>query len=161
PVAETVVKARRNQQTPISFSYRFQREGDYVVQVQAGHDALELDDQRAAVVRVRNTVPVMLVNGKPAGELFDQAATGVKMGLNPFDEGERIPASIAARPKVLSVAAFSDGTTGDLTKYDAVFLCDVPVISAQDARRLEAHVRRGGALIVCVGDKVIRDGDLN
>src|SRR5262249_962944 len=71
-VAETSVRAPRNQQTHVPFTYRFPTSGDYLLQVQIGHDALELDDQRSAVVRVRNTVPVMLVDGKPAPELFDR-----------------------------------------------------------------------------------------
>src|SRR5262249_5478256 len=45
-VAETTVRANRNQQTSVAFTYKFPAQGDYVVQVQAAHDALELDDQR-------------------------------------------------------------------------------------------------------------------
>ncbi len=153
-VAETVVRAHRNQQTTVPFAYRFPTPGDYLLQVQIGHDALDLDDQRAAVVRVRNTVPVMLVDGKPAPELFDRASQWLRVALNPFDEGERVPASIAARPRVLTARQFSDASTGDLTSYDAVFLCDVPLLGPAEVKRLEAHVRRGGALIVCLGGNV-------
>jgi uncharacterized membrane protein len=151
---ETMIRARRNQQTPVTFTYRFPTPGDYLIQVQVGHDALELDDQRSAVVRVRNTVPVLLVDGKPANELYDRAAQWLRVALNPFDEGERIPASIAARPRVFNVRQFSDPGLVDLTNYDAVFLCDVPVLGTNEAKRLEAHVRRGGALVVCLGSQV-------
>ena len=153
-VASTSVRARRNQLTPVAFTYKFPTPGDYVVQVQAGHDALELDDTRSAVVRVRNTVPVMLVNGKPAPEAFDRAAEWLRVALNPYDEGERIPAAITARPKVLTQFDFADETRGDLTNYDAVFLCDVPRFSPAEVRRLESHVRRGGAVVFCLGGRV-------
>ena len=154
PVGEKIVRARRNQQTPVPFTYRFPTPGDYLIQVQVSHDALELDDRRAAVVRVRNTVPVLLVDGKPASELFDRASQWLRVALNPFDDRERIPASIAARPRVVNVRQFGDASTGDLSRYDAVYLCDVPLLGTTEVRRLEAHVRRGGALIVCLGGQV-------
>ena len=54
---------------------------------------------RTLVVTVKDTVPVMLVNGKPAVEAFDQATGYLRVALNPFDKGimrrER-----PARPKV-------------------------------------------------------------
>jgi uncharacterized membrane protein len=148
------VRARRNQVTPVAFTYKFPAPGDYVVQVQANHDALELDDTRSAIVRVRNTVPVMLVNGKPAPEAFDRATEWLRVALNPYDEGERIPASITARTKVLTQFQFADETLGDLTNFDAVFLCDVPRFSPAEVRRMETHVRRGGAVIFSLGDRV-------
>jgi hypothetical protein len=153
-VAEQTVRARRNQQTPVPFVYRFPAPGDYLIQVQVGHDALELDDTRSAVVRVRNDVPVLLVDGKPASELFDRAAQWLRVALNPFDEGERTPASIAARPRTINARQLSDAGMGDLTSYDAVYLCDVPLVGTNEVKRLEAHVRRGGALVVCLGPQV-------
>src|SRR5262249_23857922 len=101
-VAEATVSARRNQQTPVAFTYRFPEPGDYLIQLQVANDQLTLDDQRSVVVRVRNTVPVLLVNGKQAVEEFDRATGWLRVALNPFDEGERVPAGIAARPKVMT-----------------------------------------------------------
>src|SRR5262249_50557989 len=53
-------------QNIVSFPYKFTSPGEYVVQVRLEGDALDLDDARAVVVQVRETVPVLLVNGKPA-----------------------------------------------------------------------------------------------
>jgi uncharacterized membrane protein len=153
-VAVASVPAPRRQLTPVGFSYKFPAAGDYLVQVRAGHDKLPFDDVRSAVVRVRNTVPVMLVNGKPAPEAFDRATGWLRVALNPYDEGERIPATVTPRPRVLTQFQFADETLGDLTNYDAVFLCDVPRLSPAEVRRLEAHVRRGGAVFFCMGDRI-------
>jgi hypothetical protein len=148
------VRVRRGQQTPVAFAYRFPAPGDYVVQVQAAHDELELDDVRSAIVRVKNTVPVMLVNGKPASEAFDRATEWLRVGLNPFVEGKEVPPGVVFRPKVMTLFQFADEKIGDLTNYDAVCLCDVPRLSAAEVRRLEAHVRRGGAVLFALGDQV-------
>jgi hypothetical protein len=153
-VATASVRAQRNQLTSVAFGYKFPAPGDYVVQVQTSRDALELDDTRSAVVRVRNTVPVMLVNGKPASEAFDRATEWLRVALNPYDEKDATPPSVTARPKVLTQFQFADESLGDLTNYDAVFLCDVPRFSPAEVRRLEAHVRRGGAAIFCLGERV-------
>ncbi|MFO0843137.1 MAG: VWA domain-containing protein [Gemmataceae bacterium] len=153
-VAATTVRARRGQQTPVAFTHRFPAPGEYVVQVQTTRDDVELDDVRSAVVRVRNTVPVLLVNGKPASELFDRAAGWLRVALNPFDEGREVPPGVVFRPKVLTPFQFADAKLGDLTNYDVVCLCDVPTFSPDEVRRLEAHVRMGGAAVFSLGDQV-------
>ena len=78
------VKLTRGQNT-ISFSHKFSTPGDYVVQVcLPDHDALDLDDVRSAVVTVRNEVPVLLVNGKPHKDLYEQGTEYLFDALNPY-----------------------------------------------------------------------------
>ncbi len=153
PVHEAVVRAERGQQVPVPFTYKFPSEGEYVLQVQAENDALDLDDTRSAVVTVKKDVPVLLVNGKPAGQAFDQAAEWLRVALNPFD-GERPPPDVVARPKVIGTAAFADEGQGDLTNYDCVMLCDLPGVSLSQTRRLEGLLRRGGGVVFFLGDQV-------
>jgi len=153
-VKETTVKQiKRGEAAPVTFTYKFPAPGDYVLVVRTANDDLELDDLRSAVVTVKNTVPVMLVNGKPAVEAFDRASEWLRLALNPYDE-RTAPSTVAARPKVLSLSQFSDEGLGDLTPYDCVFLCDVPRLSLAEVRRLENHVRRGGSAVFCLGPNV-------
>jgi hypothetical protein len=150
-VGEVLVpRLEHGQPTPVSFKYSFPRPGDYVLQVQAQHDALELDDQRAAVVTVRDTVPVLLVNGKPATELYDRATEWLRTALKPFEDSERT----VVTPKVIGASQLADEGLGDLTPYDCVFLCDVPRFTPSEVRRLEAHLRRGGSVVFALGGRV-------
>lgn len=149
----TVKQIKRGEAAPVTFTYKFPTPGDYVLLVQAAHDDLELDDMRSAVVTVKNTVPVLLVNGKPAVEAFDRASEWLRVALNPYDEGTA-PPTVPARPKVISQSQFADEGLGDLTPYDCVFLCDVPRFSRAEVRRLENHVRRGGSAVFCLGPNV-------
>ena len=48
----------------------------------------------------------------------------------------------------------ADAGLGDLTGYDCVFLCDVARLSQPEIRRLETHLRRGGGVVVSLGDQV-------
>jgi hypothetical protein len=151
----------------VSFSYHFDKPGDYVVQLQVENDGLKLDDVRSAVVRVRKDTPVLLVNGRPYGDRFDQSAEWLRLALNPFDD-ERLtpPANISARPTVITPADFANEKYGpdrrDLASFDCVFLCDVPSVSEAEANRLETFVRSGGGLVVCLGEQVqARDYNAN
>ena len=125
------------------------------MQAQVENDGLALDDVRSAVIRVRKDTPVLLVNGRPFGARLDQSAEWLRVALNPFEANQTPPANVTARPTVVRPTEFAGGTgKGDLTPYDCVFLCDVPSLTTEDAKRLEAFVRRGGGLVVCLGDQV-------
>src|SRR5437660_684518 len=95
----------------------------------------------------------MLVNGKPAAELYDRATEWLLDALNPFPSGQA-PRNVPARPKIVDESQFADAALGDLTPYDCVFLCDVPRFGAGEVRRLETHLRRGGGVVFCLGPRV-------
>jgi hypothetical protein len=151
-VNQNTLKLARGQNV-VSFPYRFSVAGDYVVQVAVDNDALELDDTRSAVVTVKNTVPVLLINGKPATDPFDRGTEWLRLALNPFD-GASVPGSLPARPKVLNESQFADAGLGDLTPFDCVCLCDVARLSPPEVHRLEMHLRSGGGVVFFVGDQV-------
>jgi hypothetical protein len=155
---QQIVPLARGQNT-VSFSYKFPTPGDYVVQVRVESDALELDDVRSAVVTVRASVPVLLVNGKlvegrPTGiRLADEATEWLRIALNPYSDASP-HGSVIAQPKVITENEFNDAGAGDLTPYDCVFLCDVKQFTPAEVRRLETHLRRGGGAVFCLGPHV-------
>jgi hypothetical protein len=151
---QRVEKIPPGRDTPLSFTYKFTTPGDYVLQVRLDNDGLPLDDTRSAVVTVKESVPIMLVDGKSTeGELLDRGAEWLKLALNPF-ENTPIPGFLPFRPKVLTESQFADVGLGDLTDYDCVCFCDVARISPAEVRRLETHLRRGGGAIFAMGDHV-------
>jgi hypothetical protein len=139
---------------PVTFPLEFAAPGEYVVQVQIEDDALPLDNRRSLAVTVRDSVSVLLVNGKPAAEHDEQAAHHVAVALNP-SFGTSPKASLSPfRPKVISEAQFADTELGNLDPYDCVFLCDVPRFSESKIRRLELFLQRGGGVVFCLGSQV-------
>jgi hypothetical protein len=141
------------QSATVSFPFKFRSPGEYAVQVRVESDSLELDDVRTVVVRVKETVPVMLVNGKPSADVYDRATEFLSDALNPF-QGIAVPRNLPARPKVVSESSFADAGQGDLTPYDCVFLCDVPRLGQAEVKRLEAHLHRGGGVVISLGPHV-------
>jgi hypothetical protein len=137
----------------VTFPYEFRTTGDHVFQVRIDGDALEADDIRSLTVTVRDTVPVLVVNGKPAAERYEQAGAWLADALFPFADSVRRSA-YPARPKVIDTAQFADPGASDLSAFDCVFLCDVPRLSEREVARLETHLQRGGGLVICLGPDV-------
>ncbi len=137
----------------VALECTFDAPGDWAVQVRVEGDALDLDDSRSMVLRVRDSIPVILVNGKPAADPYDQATEYLYDALNPFQD-QQLHADAPVRPKKLSATEFADAGIGDLSEADCVFLCDVPRFTVAEARRLETHVLRGGGLVFFLGPNV-------
>jgi hypothetical protein len=137
----------------VTFPYQFRTAGDHVFQARIEGDSLEADDVRSLTVTVRDTVPVLVVNGKPAADRYEQAAAWLADALFPFADNVRRP-KYPARPKVVDSAQFADPGATDLAASDCVFLCDVPRLSEREVARLETHLQRGGGLVVCLGPDV-------
>lgn len=157
-IAQQLVEVGPNTAKTVTFPLvkqnRFREPGQYVVQVRVGDDVLKLDNARSLSVAVRDTIPVMVVNGKPSPEPLDRASGFLVKALNPFPEAERSPESPAA-VRVLTPREFQDAGLGDLFRPDApvevVFLCDLPTVGGNEAARLEAHLKRGGSVVLVLG----------
>jgi hypothetical protein len=139
---------------------QFREPGQYVLQVRAGEDALKLDDTRSLAVMVRDTIPVMVVNGKPSPEPLDRASGFLTRALNPFPQGVRSSES-PATVRVLNTREFQDAGLGDLFRPDSpvevLFLCDLPTIGGNEAARLEAHLKRGGSVVIGLGPNAAKN----
>jgi uncharacterized membrane protein len=137
----------------VTFPLQFSSAGEYLIQVRVPADSLVSDDVRSLIVSVRNSLPVLLVNGKSGGERREQGASWLADALNPFADDVRRP-MYPARPTTIDLAQFADPTAGDLRPYDVVFLCDVPRLSEREVARLETHLQRGGGVVVGLGPGV-------
>jgi hypothetical protein len=142
---------------PLERETRFREAGEYVLQVTAGEDVLRLDDSRALVVSVRETIPVLVVNnGKAAADPLDAPGAWVRLALRPAPAKAKLP-NCPAVPTMADPTVFADRFRADLTKYDCVFLCDLPSINGDEAARLEAHLRRGGSVVISLGPNAARN----
>lgn len=136
--------------------FKFPAAGTYVVQVKVADDALMEDNTRAVVITVRDTIPVLLVNGKPSADRFERATEYLRLALNPFPPGEEKKWA-PLRPKVVSPSQFSSMTEAELEPFDCIYWCDVGQFSTSDVRKIDAHVRRGGGFVVTLGEKAVEN----
>lgn len=152
PALIPVLKA--GEQKTIPLIHIFDQPGTHAIQVQlkGDGDALEADDARSLVLTVKDTIPVLLINGKPAAERYERATEYLRLALQPFPKGQE-PKFAPLRPKVISAAQFVDTPEGEIADYDVIFFCDVAQFAGGELRRLESHLRRGGGVVVSLGDR--------
>jgi len=152
--------------TAVAAPVEFRSAGDYRLEVRLEADSLPADDWRATTITVRDQVPVLLVNGRPAADPFETASGWLSAALDPFHEGTR-PTGYPARPKTVLENRLDDPDL-DLNGFDCIYLCDVARLAPRSRDRLDTYVRRGGTLIVGLGPSVdaesyqrllYRDGD--
>jgi aerotolerance regulator-like protein/VWA domain-containing protein/von Willebrand factor type A domain-containing protein len=149
---ELLVDVPAGAAVPATFPFTFTEPGEYVVQVRTESDVLDLDDSRSLIAVVKESIPVLLVNGKPAAERDDQATHHLAIALNP---GGDTPNPISPfRPKIITEAQFADRGLGDLDPYDCVFICDVARLSERKITAIENYLRRGGGVIFSLGGQV-------
>jgi hypothetical protein len=124
-------------------------------------DALAIDNTRYLSIEVRQTTPVLLVDGRPgatrlageAGFLAMALAPGAHTVRKPVGQVENLTPSLVD-PKVISEPELAGEPLDD---YDIVALCNVPRLSAQTWKQLEAFVGGGGGLLVFLGELVSAD----
>jgi hypothetical protein len=128
----------------VSLFVSFQNPGAVRITAKLDADALPADNLRRAVAVIRDRVSVLCVEGSSS-----RADTSV--GL--------IAAALRARGHgageeefAVQSASWVDLPKKDLDSFDVVVLADVPDITPEEARRLEAYVRRGNGLIWFPGE---------
>lgn len=125
----------------ISFSHRFTTPGWHTIAVQLPDlDPLTTDDIRYGVLKVREALRVLCVEGEPEQGKF------VAIALQP--QGS---ADVAVEVERAPVAAIREK---DLLAYDVVFILNVASFSQAEAELLQQYVHAGGGLIFCLGDVV-------
>ena len=128
---------------------RFREPGLHLIRLKIlDEDALPADDVRTLAVDVRAGLPVVLVNGTPNTDPLNRASGFLSEALDP---GGRKLSVNPARPRTVSPAEFADTALGDLSGADAVFLCDVPNVTTAQAAKLDAHLKRGGGVVIGLG----------
>ncbi|MDP1796108.1 MAG: BatA domain-containing protein [Planctomycetaceae bacterium] len=113
-------------------------------------DGLPEDDRRRLVIPVTATLPVLLVDGRPSPQPFENAVDLLRLALvPPTAENDLATGGV-------EVSVISDGELlgTDLSRFATVFLCDVPRFTDRDAEVLRQYVGQGGALFIGVGPSV-------
>jgi Mg-chelatase subunit ChlD len=138
--------------------------GLHVVQVKlADGDELPADDVRSLAVDVRSGLHAMIVDGKKgeaerlrrAGEHL--ARSLVPPGAKPSETPARLHRPGAKWPEnpddrwILSPTDFANPDLGDPAGAECIFLCDVPALTVAMVGKLEAHLKRGGGVVIGLG----------
>src|SRR5262249_47058911 len=88
PDAAEHIDVRPGEQHRVSFVHRFTEAGTYVVQVQVEQDDLPVDDTRSVVVRVRQSLPVLIVDDSEPREYVKSGPGGAARMVPRLREGD-------------------------------------------------------------------------
>lgn len=130
-----------------AFAYRFAAAGQQTLEarIEPTGDALDIDNRRWLVVDVRDRLRTLCVAGKSGAADFVQVAASSKSV-----SAARFEANIVSPALLRSGLALRD--------YDAVVMCNVPPLGADELRGVGDFVREGGGLIWFLGDMTEVDG---
>lgn len=150
PTSKTLPSLAEHQTASIDLDAEFPSPGDEAARVTLPPDALPLDNQRYAAVEVVSAIRILVVNGEPSADEFDDEAALLTTALRP--EGEVFSGHDVI---VVDEAGLEQA---NLSTFHAVILANVYRIPEPVVEPLERFVRGGGGLVVFLGDQV--DSDL-
>jgi len=145
--------------TTVKLAYRLTTAGyhKYTLRVKDAQDAMAWDDERSLVLNVGEQVKVLVV-GAEAVPRARSAAFYLRAALAPFEGmGHAAGGRGAATPWPIQPAygeARAITETGALAGYSAVFMADVPEVTAAMAEALSKYARGGGRVVWVLGPAV-------
>lgn len=143
-----------SQPVTVTFEPVFSGVGDHKIEFRIGDDAVPFDNHFYLVAPVRESLRVLLVDGRPSSRRLGGAADFFQLALNPRQAlSEEADAS---RSSPVTTTLLRDGSllNTPLDAWDAVVLCDVPRLTDAEAASLETFCAAGGGVIVCLGPQV-------
>jgi hypothetical protein len=134
-----------NSLMPTTFRYRFHEPGPHFVEAVIDPDNLDLDDRRYLAVDVKSSLTAFIVDGKPLSHPDIADAEYLRMMIQ--------SAGVAITGPVTTEMFTAD----DLDKHDFLVLCNVQALTQDKVAKIEDYVRRGGGLLITMGDRVDRN----
>lgn len=116
-------------------------------------DHFNKDDLRRTAVRVASALRVLLVNGQPATDAYEDEVFLLRTALAP-----RGPLASGLTVETIDPEAVA---AAELHAFDCVFLCNVGPLDDAAAELLRRYVAAGGGLVIFAGDEWAPVDDLN
>lgn len=143
-----------SQKETVEFRHRFTKAGPQIVEARIdSKDDLASDNRCERVINVRGTLPILLVDGNPAGSFFERAAGYSALALAPSSSlinGKRAGESFLMDPRVIAAPSLQEE---DLDEAAVIVLADVSRLPERIAAKLASKVSDGAGLLVIAGPR--------
>ncbi len=146
---KTIPSLAERQVAVVDLEVDFPQPGDESVRVEIPRDPLPLDNVRYVAAEVVSAVRILLVNGEPSADEYDDEVALLATALRP--EGEVFSGQEVV---VVDEQGLADA---NLAKFHAVVLANVYRIGEPTIESLELFVRQGGGVVFFLGDQVDPD----
>lgn len=137
-------------ESEVGFLVNLIQAGDHHGYVMLKKDGLAGNPSFHFTLRAQDKLKVLVVDGDPQTSLVQSETFFITRALNPAGERD----SSLFLPKVILPEGLSSAS---LDSYQALILCNVPVIPEALLPRLRDYLRRGGGLLLFLGDRIQTD----
>jgi hypothetical protein len=144
PVAVPAVPAGESVEVPVEIT--FPAEGPESITVELDPDPLPIDNSRTLSVPVARALRVLLVNGEPSADPYQDEVFLLSVAIRP--EGPQFSGN------EVTVVDESNLESADLSAYHVIMLANVYRLTEEVAARLESFAAAGGGVAVFMGDQV-------
>lgn len=142
------------QKETVEFRHRFTKPGPQIIKARIeSKDDLASDNHCERVIQVRSTLPILLVDGNPAGSFFERAAGYSALALAPSTSlinGQSAGENFLMDPRVIAAPSLR---AEDLEDAAVIVLADVSRLPAKIAAKLASKVSAGAGLLVIAGPR--------
>jgi len=143
---KTIPSLTEHQIAVVGLEVDFPRAGDESVRVEIPRDLLPLDNVRYVASEVVSAVRILLVNGEPSADEYDDEVALLTTALRP--EGEVFSGHEVV---VVDEPGLAEA---NLAGFHVVVLANVYRVSEPTIESLERIVRQGGGVVFFLGDQV-------
>jgi len=137
----------------VVFSVTFAESGEHLLLASIEGDRLAIDNERAQVFSVPDSLRVLLVDGQPASLIEEDEVGVLRAVLDPpgDDSSASGDAPSPFRTSVMHAEEFGSAELS-LANYDAIWIANLDRVTPNVAARLEPFVSAGGLLVISCGD---------
>lgn len=139
-----------DQDLVVSFEHRFNSPGEHTIAARCDSDLYERNNQRSMLLKVRERINVLLVDGRPGHDPAMSAGSFIRIALWPTDPQE--PESVS----FFDVRTLSAGNleSVQIGNFPLIILADVPALPSAAIGQIKAAVREGSGLLIIAGPQV-------
>jgi hypothetical protein len=150
-VTRKQVSVPPDQELITTFEHRFNSPGEHTISARCDSDLYERNNQRSMVVRMRERISVLLVDGRPGPDPTTSAGGFLQAALWPVDpqEPENVPLFDIRTVPTNGLESLQ------ISSFPLIILADVPALPTTALGQIKTAVRDGTAgLLIIAGPQV-------
>lgn len=149
-VTRRQVSVPPDQDLIVGFEHRFNSPGEHTVAARCDSDLYERNNQRSMLLKVRERINVLLVDGRPGPDPATSAGGFIRIALWPTDPQERESVPFFD-VRTLSTGSLESVQIGN---FPLIILADVPALPSTAIGQIKSAVREGSGLLIIAGSQV-------
>lgn len=134
----------------VPLGHRFNSPGEHTIAVRCDSDLYDRNNARSMVVRVRERISVLIIDGRPGTDPASSASGFLQVALWPTDPQEQASVPLFD----IRTVPTSGLETVQIGSFPLIILADVPALPTTALGQIKTAVRDGAGLLIIAGAQV-------